>query len=188
MSGGATIRPAAPRDVEAIARIHVDTWHATYAGIIPDAYLVSMDMGRQHRLWQQTVRAGGQTGGQTGGSGHQVFVTALTTGEVVGFTSCGPARRDMLPRRAPYDGEVYTLYVALDHQGHGHGKRLLDTCFGALRDQDKSAAIVWVLAANPARFFYEAQGGKKVAGRIEKFAGAKLEELGFGWELSADVG
>lgn len=181
MRGGATLRPATPRDVEAIARIHVDTWHATYAGIIPDAYLVSMDMGRQRRLWQQTVQAGGQTGG----SGHQAFVAALATGEVVGFTSCGPARRDMLPRRAPYDGEVYTLYVALDHQGHGHGKRLLETCFGALRDQDKSEVILWVLAANPARFFYEAQGGRKVAERIEKFAGAELEELGFGWDLAA---
>jgi ribosomal protein S18 acetylase RimI-like enzyme len=178
MSGGATLRPATPRDVEAIARIHVDTWHATYAGIIPDAYLVSMDMGRQRRMWQQTVRAGG--------SGHQVFVATLARDEVVGFTSCGPARRDMLPRRAPYDGEVYTLYVALDHQGQGHGKRLLDTCFGALRDQDKSAAIVWVLAANPARFFYEAQGGRKVAERIERFAGAELAELGFGWDLSAE--
>ncbi|NNE83940.1 MAG: hypothetical protein HKN28_08215 [Alphaproteobacteria bacterium] len=39
----------------------------------------------------------------------------------------------MLPRRTPYDGEVYTLYVALDNQGHG--KRLLETCFGALRDR-----------------------------------------------------
>lgn len=181
MSGSATIRTATTRDVEAIARIHVDAWHATYAGIIPDAYLVSMDMGRQRRMWQQTVQAAGQAGG----AGHQVFVTALASDEVVGFTSCGPARRDMLPRRAPYDGEVYTLYVALDHQGHGHGKRLLETCFGALRDQDKSEAIVWVLAANPARFFYEAQGGRKVAERIERFAGAELEELGFGWDLSA---
>jgi GNAT superfamily N-acetyltransferase len=185
MSGGAILRLATPRDVEAIARIHVDAWHATYAGIIPDAYLVSMDMGRQRRMWQQTVRAGGQSGGQTGGSSHHVFVAALASDEVVGFASCGPARRDMLPRRAPYDGEVYTLYVALDHQGHSHGKRLLETCFDALRDQDKSAAIVWVLAANPARFFYEAQGGRKVAERIERFAGAELEELGFGWDLSA---
>ena len=174
---GATIRPATSQDVEAIARIHVETWRATYAGIIPDVYLVSMDLARQRKVWRQTLHGSGR--------GHHVVVAEPTGGGVVGFASCGPARRDALPRRAPYDGEVYTLYVALDHQGQGHGRRLLETCFGTLRSHDKTAAIVWVLAANPARFFYEARGGRKVAERIESFAGAELAEYAFGWDLSA---
>ena len=177
MSGGATIRPATPRDADVIARIHVETWRAAYAGIIPDAYLVSMDLARQRRSWRQTLQARGHK--------HRALVAEQANGEIVGFASCGPARRDALPRNSPYDGEVYTLYVALDHQGHGHGRRLLDACFDTLRDQDKTAAILWVLAANPARFFYEARGGRKVAERIESFAGAALEELAFGWDLSA---
>ena len=174
-----TIRPATADDVDAIAHIHVETWRSTYAGVISDAYLVRMDIERQRKMWRQTVRSSGR--------GHHAVVAQLADGKVVGFASCGPARRDMLPRRAPYDGEVYTLYVAVDYQGQGHGKRLLETCFDRLRDQDKTAAIVWVLAANPARFFYEAQGGRKVAERIERFAGAELEELAFGWDLSAGV-
>ena len=173
----AAIRVATPDDVEAIAHIHVETWRSTYAGIIPDAYLVRMDMARQRTNWRQTLRGGGR--------GHHVVVAEIGDGAVAGFASCGPARRDMLPRRAPYDGEVYTLYVALDHQDHGHGKQLLAACFNTLRDQDKTAAVIWVLAANPARFFYEAQGGQKVAERIESFAGAELTELAFGWDLSA---
>ena len=173
----ATIRAAAPNDVEAIAHIHVETWRSTYAGIIPDAYLVRMNVDRQRRMWRQLLHGGGR--------GHHVFVAELGDREVVGFASCGPARRSALPRRAPYDGEIYTLYVAVDHQGHGHGERLLAVCFGTLRDQDKTAAIVWVLAANPARFFYEAKGGHKVAERIESFAGAELAELAFGWDLTA---
>jgi len=173
----AAIRPATPDDVEAIARIHVEAWRSAYAGIIPDAYLVRMDVARQRKNWRQLLKDSGR--------GHHVVVAELSDGGVVGFASCGPARRDALPRRAPYDGEVYTLYVAVDHQGHGHGKRLLEACFGTLRGQDKTAAIVWVLAANPARFFYEARGGRKVAERIESFAGAELAELAFGWDLSA---
>lgn len=173
----AAIRPATPGDVEAIAHIHVETWRAAYAGIIPDAYLVRMDLARQRQMWRQNLRGGGR--------GHHVVVAELSDGEVAGFASCGPARRDLLPRRAPYDGEIYTLYVALDHQGHGHGKRLLAACFDTLRDQDKTAAMVWVLAANPARFFYEAQGGRKIAERTESFAGAELAELAFGWDLSS---
>ena len=52
-------------------------------------------------------------------------------------------------------------------------------------DHGNSAVVVWVLAANPARFFYEASGGRKVAERIENFAGAELAELAFGWDLSS---
>ena len=173
----ARIRLATADDVDAIAHIHVETWRSTYAGVIPDAYLVRMDIVRQRKMWRQTLRGGGRS--------HHAFVVVLADGEVVGFASCGPARRNLLPRRAPYDGEVYTLYVAVDHQGQGHGKRLLATCFDTLREQDKTAVVVWVLAANPARFFYEASGGRKVAERIERFAGAELEELGFGWDLAA---
>ncbi len=174
---GAAIRPATSHDVEAIAHIHVETWRSTYAGIIPDAYLVQMNVARQRRLWRQLLHGGGR--------GQQVVVAELADGEVVGFASCGPARRSALPRRAPYDSEVYTLYVAVDHQGHGHGARLLAACFDTLRAQDKSAAIVWVLAANPARFFYEAKGGQRIAERVENFAGAELAELAFGWDLTA---
>ena len=32
----------------------------------------------------------------------------------------------------------------------------------------------------------EAKGGRKVAERIESFAGAELAELAFGWDLSAE--
>lgn len=180
MSGGATIREATPHDGDVIARIHVETWRSTYAGILPDAYLVSMDLARQRRLWRQSLQGGGR-----GHHSHHAIVAEQAGGEIVGFASCGPARREALPRNSPYDGEVYTLYVALDHQSQGHGKHLLEACFGTLRDQDKTAVIVWVLAANPARFFYEAQGGRKAAERIESFAGAELQELAFGWDLSA---
>ena len=34
-----TIRPAEIDDAAAIARVHVDTWRSTYAGIIPQHYL-----------------------------------------------------------------------------------------------------------------------------------------------------
>jgi len=42
--------------------------------------------------------------------------------------------------------------------------------------------IVWVLSGNPSRFFYQALGGKAVARRPSTMAGAKIEELAYGWE------
>jgi hypothetical protein len=41
--------------------------------------------------------------------------------------------------------------------------------------------VIWVLSANPARFFYEAVGGSAVAERREAFAGTLLDETGYAW-------
>ena len=42
-------------------------------------------------------------------------------------------------------------------------------------------ALVWVLSDNPARFFYEAMGARRVAERQERFAGERLEEAAYAW-------
>ena len=41
--------------------------------------------------------------------------------------------------------------------------------------------LVWVLADNPARFFYEGLGGRLVAERTELFWGADVRERAYGW-------
>ena len=40
------IRAATPMDAAGIAAVHVETWRATYAGILPDNYLVSQSVDR----------------------------------------------------------------------------------------------------------------------------------------------
>lgn len=41
--------------------------------------------------------------------------------------------------------------------------------------------LVWVLAANPARSFYERLGGKRVRGSRIEIGGELLDEVGYGW-------
>ena len=91
---------------------------------------------------------------------------------------CRPFAR---PTNLPYDGEVYTLYVLPDHQGAGNGRRLLGALFSALSAAGCRSALVWVLAENPARFFYEAMGGTLIATREEPFHGVVLSECAYGW-------
>ena len=85
------------------------------------------------------------------------------------------------PTNLSYDGEVYTLYVLPDHQGAGHGRGLLGALFSALSAAGCRSALVWVLAENPARFFYEAMGGTLIATREEPFHGVVLSECSYGW-------
>ncbi|GAB4367197.1 MAG: GNAT family N-acetyltransferase [Kiloniellaceae bacterium] len=168
MSELVVLRPALPRDADAIARVHVETWQSTYAGLVPNDYLARMSVARSSPQW---LRAAARAE-----KGNDLMV-AEVDGDVVGFVSFGPTRAPQLP----YSGEVYALYVGIDWQGQGLGRRLLITALEALAREQHKGAMVWVLAANPARFFYEAMGGERAGERLEEFAGTQLEELAYGW-------
>ncbi len=170
MTAQVTVRAARPADAAPIARVHVETWRTTYAGILPDAYLVRMTETEQVRQWDALIR-------------HLTRPEAVVVaeavgvpgGRIVGFSSCGRARG------RPCCGEVYTLYVAPDWQGRGIGRRLLHRMLAALHAGGLHEALVWVLSDNPARFFYEAMGGRRAAERREPFAGIALEEAAYVW-------
>lgn len=170
------VRAAARDDAAAIGHIHVATWRDTYAGLLPDSYLVEMSMTRQAAFW-----ARGLSGDPTRRE-DVVLVVEDDRGEVVGFVSGGKSRTRKEEKIRRYDGEMYTLYVLPDHQGFGFGRALLGAGFDGLAERSFAAALVWVLSSNPSRFFYAAMGGTLVATRTEKFAGTEVEEVAYGWE------
>jgi len=165
------IRPARPQDAEAIARVHVETWRSAYAGLVPDHYLLGMSVQGQSFQWKKMLRRERQP----------VLVAEAPDAGVVGFGSGGPGRSGRHgPPPAP--GEVYTLYVQIDWQGQGAGRALLQGLLAALAAGGFEAAYLWVLAENPARFFYERLGGRRVAEQVERFAGSELLEYAYLWE------
>ena len=159
------IRPARAEDAEDIAHVHVETWRDTYAGILPDHVLLRMSEARERAMWMRVL------------DGHDSVLVAEMEGEVVGFASGGANRVPALD----FAGEVYTLYVHPDYQGRGYGRRLLHRQFGALKRAGHGSALIWVLDANPARYFYEAMGGARVAERDEPVWGTVLHEAAYGW-------
>jgi GNAT superfamily N-acetyltransferase len=164
------IRPARPEDAAALARIYVAAWRDAYAGILPDAMLVGMSDVRHAAAWQRELRARDR---------HSDTLVAEDGDGVLGLVSIGPARRASYAQ--PEGGEIYRLYVAPVRQGEGAGKRLLMASLDWLIARDVDAVIVWVLADNPARFFYEAMGGKRLGEKTESLAGVKVREIAYGW-------
>jgi len=163
------IRTARSDDAGPIADIHIATWRTAYAGIIPNSVLLNLSSASECKSWRRAITAQADE--------CAVYVAAAVGGEILGYGSAGRAR----PNGLPYTGEIYTLYVAPDHQGKGLGRGLLHAMFDQLRGQGYSTAMLWVLAANPARFFYSAMGGTLAAHRNERHFGVTLEELVFGW-------
>ena len=169
------IRRATPADASAIARVYVDTWRSIYAGLVPDHALVGMSPVRMARTWARELASRR--------AGHEVLAAEAGTRDVVGFTSFGPAR----DRRLGCAGEIYTLYVLDDHQGSGIGRTLLGAAFRALIEAGMTSTLIWVLADNPARFFYEAMGGRRIAERDERLWGTMLHEAAYGWPDLGDA-
>jgi len=162
------IRKARQSDAAGIAKVHVETWRLAYAGLVPDRHLVDLSVEAQRERWRRLVArpAGGQTVVADGGEAG-----------ILGFGSCGPSRQ----RQALAGAEIYTLYVAGDYQGFGIGRALLTRLLRGLHRRGHRDAYLWVLADNPARFFYHAMGGRAVGQQREPFAGALLAEEAYLW-------
>ena len=161
------IRSVRPGDARGIAKVYVETWRSSYAGILPDRVLLGMSVADQSVAWARAVSHTSET----------ILVADEPGTGIVGLGSCGPNRK----QGTDFMGEVYTLYVALDYQERGLGRELLDGLFKCMLADGRRSAIIWVLANNPSRFFYEAMGGRRVAEREERLWGETLREVAYGW-------
>jgi len=161
------LRRAGIPDAAAIAGIYVETWREAYPGMLPDRMLLGMSRARQTQSWRGSICDPAQS----------VLLAEDAQGEVIGFGSCGGTLHSSLP----YSGEIYTLYVAPDHQRRGVGSLLLGGLICELRRKDHRAALVWALADNPSRFFYEAMGAALVAESSEVLWGRRVRQRGYGW-------
>lgn len=164
-----SVQSAARDDAGDIARIFVESWRDTYAGLLPAPYLVRMSQERQRQLWLREISHRGPQSG--------VIVATDPAHGVIGFCSYGPARDDALG----YEGEIYTLYVDPNHTGRGAGRALVRAAFARLFEQGLVSAVILALKGNPARYFYQAEGGQVVAERPGGVGGIPAREVAFGW-------
>lgn len=164
----ATIRPGQTDDAPSIADIFVETWRDTYAGMLPDRVLVNMSTEAQAGYWQRLLS--GRRAAEL------VRVAESPKDGLIGFGSGGPLRRSRSK-----EGEVYTLYVRPAWQGRSVGRLLLAGLLRGLRDRGCRQALVWVVAANPSRFFYEAVGATRAVEKVERLWGVEVPQIGYRW-------
>ena len=146
------IRPARPRDAPAIARVHVQSWHETYPGLVPGWEIAARTHDDRLALWTEELA--------NPSADAPVFV-AESDGAIVGFGKAGQQRTGRL-RELGHTGEVWSLYVLRAAHDRGLGRALMDAMLGALADRGHASVALWVVRANPAARFYERLGGVRV--------------------------
>lgn len=164
-----SVRPATVDDAPGAAQVHVESWRTTYAGLIPDEVIARHgSYERRVAQWTRTL---------SNPDPMQAMVVADDGGQIVGFAWGGPQRNHDLP----YTGELYAIYLLESYQRQGLGTQLTAAVVDHLITAGYDSMLVWVLAANPARRFYERLGGTFVCEQAFDFGGSPQIEAGYGW-------
>ena len=167
------VRRATEADAAGIAQVHVQSWHATYPGILPAAEIERHTLAQRAGMWARALQAP-----VTG-----VFV-AVAANEVRGFASTGAFRVEPAGIDGQGEGELNALYLLPSAQRQGTGRLLFDAGANALRDAGFAAMRCWVLQGNPAVAFYERLGGVRVASKTFTVDGVAVEEHCYRFDLS----
>jgi hypothetical protein len=141
------VRRATVDDAEAIERIRIATWQATYRGLFPDALLdrMSPNVDRRRDRLRDVSR-----------SHVEFWYVAEVAEEVVAFAIGCPERTG----DPVYKGEVAAIYVLPEHQGKGLGRALIRESVRELAAHGMTSLLIWVLRENRiGRAFYERLGG-----------------------------
>jgi GNAT superfamily N-acetyltransferase len=160
-------------DLPAIARILVDTWRTTFHGRLPAAFLDSLDYRQQEERHRQTMAR----------QDCSYFVAATPSGRLLAFASGGPDRR----ADARCAAELYAIYVRVESQRKGLGRRLADAVANDQASHGRRSLRVEVLALNPFGRFYQRLGGHAEAADPVELGGKLLEQAAFVWNDIASL-
>jgi GNAT superfamily N-acetyltransferase len=170
------IRVADVDDAPAIAAVHVASWRTTYPGIVAQSYIDALSVAERTIAWERRIRG-------EAGTTSEIVVAETVAGALVGFAAGGPLR-------APYpgfDAELYAIYLLREVQGQGLGRRLVTQWAPRAVARGFRAAIVRVLAANPACRFYERLGARRVKDDSLELGGQPYAEVWYGWDNIHDL-
>ena len=168
------IRAAHPADAPAIARVHVQAWHESYRGLIPDTTIAALSVEHSAGMWADILAQDQQA--------SVVLVVERASEhdhEIVGFGSAGTTRNAALGAT----GEIMAIYLLDAVKRRGLGRSLLTQLLRALAAHDHRSAGLWVLVDNHGtRRFYETLGGRTGVMRESDDSHVRMREIAYVWD------
>lgn len=149
------LRCAASDDADAIAAVHVASWHETYDHLLTADQRRQVTVPGRAAVWRTRLPRAGWS------PDVMVIESAAMPGgaaaRLTGFVWFGPATD--ADDDAAVVGHIESLHVDPVHRGRGFGKRLADAAVHRLVDAGYEEVSLWVVASNSqARGFYHARG------------------------------
>jgi ribosomal protein S18 acetylase RimI-like enzyme len=164
------IRRATLDDAGAIAAVHVASWRTTYPGIVSQSYIDSLSVDERTSMWTRRLS-------EASNAAPDVLVVESPDAGIVGFASGGPIRHP----EPGFDAELYAIYLLAEFQGRGVGRRLVVEWARLAVAGGLHAAIVRVLADNPACAFYERLAAYRLRESRLEIGGKDYPEICYAW-------
>ena len=140
------LRLATAEDAPVIARVHLDSWRATYRGIVSASFARTRTYRRTTARWREFLAT---TASET--------YLVQSGDKTAGIVTLGGARDTDVD--AGHTGEIWGLYLSPTHWRKGIGRQVIAEAERMLKSQGYQVVVLWVLEANDrARRFYEAMG------------------------------
>lgn len=130
------IRPPVESDAGRLAAVHIAAWRAAYRGVMSDAYLDGLDLGRYTDGWRRNIL--------TPPKGI-VHLVAEMNDEVAGFAIVGPGTETSDAAA----GQLYALNLHPDRWAQGIGGVLFAAAEETLISLGYHRGFLWVEATTP---------------------------------------
>lgn len=163
-------REATVADCPAIAKVHVQSWRGSFAGIVPQTFLDKMSVEKRAQAFEHRFPD----------DSYKMYVAEVAGRGIVGFADFGEPREII----AAYEGELYAIYLLPEFQRKGIGERLFRRGVEFLLRSGKNSMYLLTLEVSPYKFFYEKMGGQVIGRKQIEIEGVIYDELVYGFSLT----
>jgi 3-deoxy-manno-octulosonate cytidylyltransferase (CMP-KDO synthetase) len=161
-------RKANVEDALAVAKVHVESWHKSFAGIVPQEFLDNLTVEKREQAFRQRF----------GEANHKMFVAETAKDGIIGFADFGAARESNFA----FEAELYAIYLLREFQGKGIGENLFKLCQKEMSANGFNSMYLIALEVSPYKSFYEKMGGK-IVGRGNHFLSlVEYKTVTYGWK------
>ncbi len=163
-----TYRKADVEDALAVAKVHVESWRKSFAGIVPQEFLDNLTVEKREPAFRQRF----------GDANYKMFVAETAKDGIVGFADFGAARESDFA----FEAELYAIYLLREFQGKGIGENLFRLCQKEMSANGFDSMFLIALEVSPYKSFYEKMGGK-IVGRGNHFLLlVEYKTIIYGWK------
>ena len=165
------IRNATLEDIESVAKLHVDSWHETYAGIISQDYLDNMKNNLEKRIQRMKNEFNLRT-----------MIVVTLNDEIVGFSEF--VFSNEFSKDLDIDCELCGLYIKNGYKHLGLGSIVFEYVTNLFKEQNKKKMGLWCVKENePAISFYKKKGGEFTKEKMFTIADKEYSEIAFLYDL-----
>ncbi len=163
-----TYRKANVEDAPAIAKVHVESWRKSFAGIVPQEFLDNLNVEKRDGAFRERF----------GEANYKMFVAETASDGIVGFADFGKSRE----KDFAFEAELYAIYLLSEFQGKGIGENLFRLCQQEMFADEINSMYLMALKVSPYKSFYEKMGGEIVGEGNHFFALVEYETIIYGWK------